>query len=81
MMFEDTSTMEEFSTKQGLLFYSFPMHREENGLPASVDAYYQFLPHAQGREGENQRIPVIIGSFRVGAKSITYIQYQDIQPY
>ena len=41
MMFEDTSTMEEFSTKQGLLFYSFPMHREEkekiNGFLSLLD--------------------------------------------
>lgn len=29
MMFEDTSIMEEFSTKQGFLFYSFPLYEEE----------------------------------------------------
>ena len=43
MMFEDTSTMEEFSTKQGFLFYSFPMHGEEkekiNGFLSLLDRF------------------------------------------
>lgn len=40
MMFEDTSTMEEFSTKQGFLFYSFPMHEEEKD---KIDGFLSLL--------------------------------------
>lgn len=40
MMFEDTSTMEDFSTKQGFLFYSFPLCEEEK---EKIDGFLTLL--------------------------------------
>ena len=53
MMFGDTFTMDEFSTKQGQLFYSFPIYEEENGLITMEELKERLLPHIRGGEGKN----------------------------
>ena len=62
MMFGDTFTMDEFSTKQGQLFYSFPIYEEEK---AKIDAIMSLLDRSgiaevigkRARKGDGGRPP------------------------
>lgn len=62
MMFGDTFTMDEFSTKQGQLFYSFPIYEEEK---AKIDAIMSLLDRSgiaeaigrRARRGDGGRPP------------------------
>ena len=62
MMFGDTSTMEEFSTKQGFLFYSFPLCEEErekiDGILSLLDqSGIEGLIREKARKGDGGRPP------------------------
>ena len=62
MMFGDTSTMEEFSTKQGFLFYSFPLYEEEktkiDGILSLLDqSGIEELIREKARKGKGGRPP------------------------
>ena len=62
MVFGDTSTMEEFSTKQGFLFYSFPLYEEEkekiDGFLALLDrSGVEELIRKRARRGKGGRPP------------------------
>lgn len=47
MMFGDTSTMKEFSTKQSFLFYSFPIYEEEK---EKIDGFLSVLDRSEVAE-------------------------------
>ena len=87
MMFEDTSTMKEFSTKQGFLFYSFPLYEEEK---AKIDGILSLLDRSgieelireKARKGNGGRPPydpykmfaaVLLG-FALGSSSLREIE-------
>ena len=87
MMFEDTSTMKEFSTKQGFLFYSFPLCEEEK---AKIDGILSLLDQSgieglireKARRGKGGRPPydpykmfaaVLLG-FALGPSSLREIE-------
>ena len=63
IMFGDIFTMDEFSTKQGQLFYSFPIYEEEK---AKIDAIMSLLDHSgvaevigkMARKGDRGRPPI-----------------------
>ena len=62
MMFGDTSTMREFSTKQGFLFYSFPLCEEEktkiDGILSLLDqSGIEELIREKARKGKGGRPP------------------------
>ena len=87
MMFGDTSTMEEFSTKQGFLFYSFPLCEEErekiDGILSLLDqSGIEGLIREKARKGDGGRPPydpykmfaaVLLG-FAFGSSSLREIE-------
>lgn len=83
MMFGDTSTMKEFSTKQGFLFYSFPLREEEkekiDGLLALLDVSgISELLHEKAKEEQVGRpsydpyklFAVVLLGFALGSPSL-----------
>lgn len=83
MMFEDTSTMKEFSTNQWVLFYFFPIYEEEKakigGILSLQDQFgIQELIREKARKGNGGRPPydpykmfvaVLLG-FALGSSSL-----------
>ena len=87
MMFGDTSTMEEFSTKQGFLFYSFPLYEEEKTkidwiLSLLDQSGIEELIREKARKGNGGRPPydpyklfaAILFGFALGSSSLREIE-------